>query len=111
MEKFLVMFIAPVAVMDEWMSKPEEERNAGMKKMKEEWDAWTEAHKDMIKETNGAGKTKRVTGAGVEDTRNDLMMYSIVEAESHEAAAKAYEGHPHLDIPKATIEVMTLRSM
>lgn len=111
MDKFLVMFIAPVTVMDEWMQKPEEERNAGMKKMKEEWDAWTEAHKDMIKETNGAGKTKRVTGTGVEDTRNDLMMYSIVEAESHEAAAKAYEGHPHFDIPGATIEVMTIRPM
>ena len=105
------MFLAPASVMAEWMKKPEDERNAGMKKMKEEWDVWTAEHADMIKETKGAGKTKCVTGAGVEDTRNDLMMYSIVEAESHDAAAKAYEGHPHFGIPEATIEVMTLRSM
>jgi hypothetical protein len=34
------------------------------------------------------------------------MLYSIVEAESHEAAAKIFENHPHLGIPQASIEVM-----
>ena len=97
--------------MAEWMKKPEEERKEEETKMKAEWDVWMTAHAGMIKETNAAGKTKKVTGAGVVDHRNDLMLYSIVEAESHEAAAKAYEGHPHFGIPEATIEVMTLRSM
>lgn len=111
MNQFLVQFLAPAKVVDEWMKKPEEDRNVEMKKMKDEWNAWTEAHKDMIKETKAAGKTKRVTKDGVEDARNDLMMYSIVEAESHEVAAKAFEGHPHFGIPEATIEVMAIRPM
>jgi hypothetical protein len=111
MNKFLVMFLAPANVMAEWMKKPEEERKAEEAKMKEAWDAWSVAHADFIKETNAAGKTKRVTSAGVEDHKNDLMLYVIVEAESHEAAAKAFEGHPHFAIPGASIEVMTTRSM
>ena len=111
MNTFLVMFLAPASVMDAWMKKSPEERAGDEKKMKDEWDAWMTAHAGMIKQTTAAGKTKRVTGAGVVDARNDLMMYQIVEAESHEAAAKAFEGHPHFGIPEASIEVMTIRPM
>ncbi len=105
------MFLAPAATMAEWMQKPEGERADAEKKMKDEWNAWTSTHAGMIKETTAAGKTKLVTANGVADHKNDLMMYSIVEAESHEAAAKAFEGHPHFGIPGATIEVMAIRSM
>jgi hypothetical protein len=111
MNTFLVHFLAPTSSIDEWMKKPEEERKAEEKKMKEEWDVWTAAHSGMIKETKAAGKAKRVTSAGVADSRNELMLYSIIEAESHEAAAKAFEGHPHFAIPEASIEVMSIRPM
>jgi hypothetical protein len=37
------------------------------------------------------------------------MLYSFVEAESHEAAAKAFEGHPNLGIPQSSIEIMEIR--
>jgi len=36
------------------------------------------------------------------------MPYAIVDAESHDAAARAFEGHPHFGIPRASIEVMQL---
>jgi hypothetical protein len=39
------------------------------------------------------------------------MLYSFIEAQSHEAAAKAFEDHPHLQIPQSSIEVMEARSM
>jgi hypothetical protein len=39
------------------------------------------------------------------------MLYAIVDAESHEAAAKTFEGHPHLQIPQASIEVMEINPM
>lgn len=111
MNKFIVHFIAPAGAIDEWMKTPEEQRKVEEQKMREQWDAWTEAHKDLIKETISVGKPKKVTSSGTEDSRNDLMMYSIVEAESHEAAAKAFEGHPHFTIPGASIEVMSMRPM
>jgi hypothetical protein len=111
MNTFLVHFLAPASVMDEWMKTPEEARKAEEMKMKADWDAWMVEHASLVKETHAAGKTKRVTSAGVEDSRNDLMLYCLVEAESHEAAAKAFEGHPHFTIPGATIEVMTTPAM
>jgi hypothetical protein len=37
-----------------------------------------------------------------------LNWYSIVEAESHDAAAKLFSDNPHLQIPQAFIEVMEI---
>jgi hypothetical protein len=34
-----------------------------------------------------------------------------VEADSHEAAAKAFENHPHLQIPQSSIQVMEIKAM
>jgi len=34
------------------------------------------------------------------------MLYGIIEADSHQAAAKMFEGHPHLGIPQSSIEIM-----
>ena len=54
-------------------------------------------------------KTKRITPEGVSDFRNEVMLYTIVEAESHDKAAKAFERHPHLQIPRSSIEVMEIK--
>ncbi|MGA7595274.1 MAG: hypothetical protein WCA64_08755 [Gallionella sp.] len=63
----------------------------------------------MIISTGAGGKTKRATSSGVSDTSNEIMLYSIVEAESHETAAKQFENHPHLRIPQSSIEIMEIR--
>ena len=39
------------------------------------------------------------------------MLYAIVQAESHDAAAAAFKGHPHLQIPEAAIEIMELNAL
>ena len=54
------------------------------------------------------GKTKQITAAGISDARNDLNYYSIVQADSHEAAAKLFADHPHLRIPTSRIEVVEI---
>ena len=60
---------------------------------------------------NSDAVTKRITQAGSADTRNDIMLYGVVEANSHAEAAKAFEGHPHLQIPQSSIEVMEINPM
>jgi hypothetical protein len=75
------------------------------------WGKWMADHAEMIISTEAGGKTKRVTTSGVSDTRNDIALCSYVEAQSHEAAAKAFEDHPHLQIPQSSIEVMYVRPM
>jgi hypothetical protein len=106
MNKFLVIYVAPARVLEEWMQKPEEERRAGEEKMKQEWDRWMESHRDVIKETAGVGKTKKVTKEGITETKNGIMLYSVVEGESVEAVAEMFQDHPHFGIPEASIEVM-----
>lgn len=104
--KFLATYQMPHSGLDEWMKLPEEERKAQEMEMKSQWDAWMTSHKEALKESAGVGRPKKITKDGVEDSRNDLMMYSFIEAESPEAAAKLFENHPHFGIPGAWIEVM-----
>lgn len=106
MQKFLVLYRAPVGGVEEWMKIPEAERKPQEEKMMQEWDEWMKQHGSMFVEHAGAGKTKRVTESGVEDTKNDVMLYSIVEGESHEAVAEAFKDHPHFGIPDASIDIM-----
>lgn len=108
--KFFVTYQMPHASLDAWMKLPEEMRKAQEEDMKNEWNAWMSTHKDVITETAGVGRPKRITGSGVEDARNDLMMYSFIEAESLEVASKMFEGHPHFGIPGASIEVMPVNT-
>ena len=78
----------------------------------EEWKKWMSDHVKMFADTGACvGKTKRVTGQGTVDTRNDIMLYAVVEAESHDAAARTFEGHPHLQIPQSSIEVMEINPL
>lgn len=106
MSKFLVLYMAPAESMKAWMAQPEEVRKADETKMKGEWDAWMAANGGKLLESAGAGKTKRVTSAGIADVANDVMLFSMVEADSTDAAAKIFEGHPHFGISDAWIDVM-----
>jgi hypothetical protein len=112
MSKFLVLYLAPASVIDDWKKTDPETRKAAESKMQGEWKKWMGDHGKMLADKGaGAGKTKRVTAQGVADARNDIMLYMTVEAESHEAAAKAFESHPHLQIPQSSIEVMAINPL
>jgi hypothetical protein len=108
-KKFLVLYLVPASVMEEWSKTDPNNKKAAEEKMRSEWGNWMSTHSKMIISTDAGGKTKRVTSSGVSDTKNDIVLCSIVEAESHEAAAKPFENHPHLQIPQSSIEVMEIR--
>ena len=106
--KFLVTYQMPHQGLDAWMQLPEADRKAEEQEMESAWNAWMEAHKDSIVETAGVGRPKRITKDGVTDERNDIMMYSFIEADSLEAAASLFKDHPHFGIPGSWIEVMSV---
>ena len=86
----------------------EEREQAGM----QAWGGWVEKNVKALTDVGAPlGATKRVDASGLTDTSNELTAYTVVEAESHEAAAKAFEDHPHLQIPQSSIEVMYVRPM
>lgn len=109
--KFLVTYQTDHTKFDEWMNIPEDERNAKDSHIEAAWNAWMEEHKPSLIETAGVGRPKRVTAAGTLDARNDIMIYSFVEAESLEAAADLFKDHPHLGILNGWIEVMPASSI
>lgn len=104
--KYIAIYRAPQSVMEEWMKKPQEERDVEQKKMEADWQTWQQKNSSMIKETAGLGKNIQVTSTGAAPMKNDLMMYTVVEAETPEAAAEIFKDHPHLVIPEATIDIM-----
>ena len=76
------------------------------------WMTWMEGKKSMIEPGAPLGKTMRATAAGVESARNNIGGYSIVQASSHEEAAKLFMDNPMLmGMPEASVEVMEIMPM
>ena len=91
-----------------WNSLPEAERRAKEREGIGAWKAWAEKHQDAIVALGGPlGKTKKVSQRGIEDISNQMGAFTVVRAESNEAAAKLFENHPHFTIfPGESVEVM-----
>jgi hypothetical protein len=72
------------------------------------WGDWMTRHAADIVEAGGPlGKTKKTAAGGVTDMRNAVTGYVVVRAQSHDAAAKMFEGHPHFTIfPGDSVEIM-----
>jgi hypothetical protein len=111
LKKFLVLYLVPADVLAGWAKTDPATKKNAEQKMQGEWQRWMGEHAKMITLTEAAGKTKAVTSTGIGDIKNDIMLYSIVEADSHEGAAKAFAHHPHLTIPQSSIQVMEARPM
>ena len=109
-ETFLAVFLGSKTSprMTAWNALPENERQAKQKEGIAAWKAWAEKHHAVIVDMGGPlGKTKKITQRRVEDTSNEMGAYMVVRAESHEAAARLFENHPHFTIfPGESVEVM-----
>jgi len=111
-KRFLVTYLTPASVIDDWKKTDPNTRKAAEGKMQADWKQWMSDHAKIFADVGaGVGRTKRVTTRGTSDGRNDIMLYSVVEADSHEAAAKSFEGHPHLQIPQSSIEIMEIHAL
>ncbi len=112
MQKFLVTYLAPASIIDEWRKTEPAKRQEAEKKMQEDWKKWVAEHSGIFADWGGGvGKVKKVTSGGVADEHNDIMLYAIVQADSHEAAAEMFKNHPHLGIPQASIEIMPIQQL
>ena len=91
-----------------WDAMPAAERQAKEKQGIEAWGAWAQKHQASIVVMGGPlGKTKKVSLSGVADISNHMAGFTVVQAGSHEAAAKLFENHPHFSIfPGDGVEIM-----
>jgi hypothetical protein len=91
-----------------WNALPEADRKSKERDGMAAWKAWVEKHQAVIVSMGGPlGKTKKVGPGGISDSSNELGAFTVVRAESHEAAAKLFENHPHFSIfPGERVEIM-----
>ena len=94
--------------MTAWLALPEAERKAKETAGIAAWHAWVNQHQGAIVEMGGPlGKTKQISAHGIADISNAIGAFTVVRAESHEAAAQLFENHPHFSIfPGESVEVM-----
>ena len=105
MKKFMVLYMASGAEFEKMMkNSTPEQRKKGM----DAWMKWMNKHKKSLVDGGAPlGKTKRVDAKGTSSAKNDIGGYSIVHAQSHDAAAKLFgKEHPHLQMPGAWIEIV-----
>jgi hypothetical protein len=110
MKKFLAIYLGSSAspAFAQWRAMPEEERKGRQRSGVEAWMRWGKLHERSIADRGTPlGKTRRVDANGTSDARNAITGYVIIEAESHEAAARLFAGHPHFSIfPGEAVEIM-----
>ncbi|MCO5082592.1 MAG: hypothetical protein M9955_13175 [Rhizobiaceae bacterium] len=105
MAKFLALYIGSATDAEKAASPiSPEKQSEGMSA----WGEWMNQNAAHIKDGGGPlGKTKQTSRSGIEDGRNSLTGYVIVEADTHEAAARLFENHPHFTIfPGDAVEII-----
>jgi hypothetical protein len=111
MKKYMAIFLGVAndpTEMEKWNAMPEAERKAVEQQGMQAWGKWAEENKDAIVDAGSPlGKTKQTSTSGVSDTKNAMAAWTIVQAESHEDAAKLFLNHPHFTIfPGKSVEIM-----
>jgi hypothetical protein len=110
MKKFLAIYMGSKSALEKskWAKLETEERKALETAGVNAWMNWGTANASaIVDQGKPLGKTKRVSAEGIADITNAMTGYVIVEAESHEAAARLFENHPHFTIfPGESVEIM-----
>jgi len=112
---FLALFLGSMTgeKFKAWQALPEAERKSREQQGMAAWHAWAQQHQADIVEMGGPlGKTKKISAAGIADISNALSGFTVVRAESHEAAAALFNNHPHFAIfPGDSVEVMPVMAI
>jgi hypothetical protein len=110
MKNFLAVFTGTAEAMEAsgWNALSDAERDERTQAGVKAWQTWMEEHESHVSVPGGPiGKTLRVSTGGIENAQNNLCGYVVVSADSHAAAAKLFESHPHFSIfPGEAVEVM-----
>ncbi len=107
LKKFMILYLAPVAAEDQMKVTPEE-----MKKGMEPWNAWyKKCGKSIIDMGAPLGKGTCFDKKGGSKGQTQVTGYSIVQAKDMDAVKAMLTDHPHLEMPKASVEAFEILSM
>jgi hypothetical protein len=110
MKKFVAIYIGTATALEkaQWNQMDEAKRKSREAEGMKAWIEWGKKHAAaIVDQGTPLGKTKRASPEGLSDIKNVMVGYVIIQAESHEAAARMFEGHPHFTIfPGDSVEIM-----
>ena len=110
MKNFLAIYIGTATALEksQWNQMDEQRRKAREAEGMRAWMEWGQKNAAAIVDVGGPlGKTKRASPEGLEDIKNVMVGYVVVRAESHEAAARLFDNHPHFSVlPGDSVEIM-----
>jgi hypothetical protein len=110
MKKFMAVYMGTheARKASGWDSLDESTRKKKEAAGMQAWMDWgTRYASAIVDQGSPLGKTKRASTEGVADFRNGITGYVIVQAESHDAAARMFENHPHFAMfPGDSVEIM-----
>ena len=108
MKRFVAIYLGSATGLAQWKATDNQKRKEQEKAGMDAWMKWVKENEASIVDLGSPlGKTKRINAEGILDTKNEITGYTIVQAESHEAAAELFANHPHFMIfPGDSVEVM-----
>lgn len=110
MNRFVALYMGTEESVgkSDWSKLNEQDRKSREARGIQAWMDWGVSNGSAIIDQGAPlGKTKRASPDGINDIKNAVAGYVIVEAESHEAAARLFEDHPHFRIfPGDSVEIM-----
>jgi hypothetical protein len=104
MKKFVVLYLGPKTAQEQMLESTPEAAQEGMKA----WTDWAErAGGGIVDLGSPLGEGREVTAAGTSapNSTNHIGGYGIIQAEDLDGAQALLDGHPHLMMPGASIQV------
>lgn len=108
MPRFLAVYTMKPENLAQFRSMPKAQQDSVDAIGLQRWGEWEKQNAASLLDRGGmVGKTTRVTRDGTTSAVNHFCGYVIVEAETVEAAARLFEGHPHFTVfPGDGVDIM-----
>ena len=108
MTKYLLLYRAPVSAQDQMANATPEQAQAGM----DAWMGWAGRVGSALADMGAPCQYATTVGASYPQSEGHIGGYSVVEADSLDAARALLDGHPHLMMGEgAGIDVHELLEM
>lgn len=108
MPNYLAVFTGSPQALAAWEQLSEAERAQRQAQGVAAWQQWAADHAAAIVDMGGPlSRTTLVDRNGPSEIRNNLAAFTVVRADSRDAAARMFLGHPHFTLfPGEGVEVM-----
>ncbi len=102
MAKFMVLYRSPVSAEEQMAGATPEQAQAGL----DAWNAWGAKAGDSLVDFGTPVSHAGVVGAGGPPSGDHIGGFSVLEAGSADELRPLLDGHPHLMVEGATIEIL-----